>query len=146
MSIAAEGTLQHALMLAQLLQYCDYSCVILLVLYELGVQPKNDGFVFLKYAIAMHFENPMQTLQNDIYPAVGNIHGGRMDGGQVEQAIRRTIRDAWKNRDDTQWCLYFPTEKNGTIKKPSNAEFIARIAWFVELWQGCCKGVAYAGK
>ena len=53
------------------------------------------------------------------------------------------IHDAWENRDEAVWRCYFPSNQEGFVEKPSNGEFISRVARFLELWQGCCKGVNY---
>ena len=140
MSSAIEKTLEHALFLARHLKHCDYSTVVTLILFELGVAPKNDGFEHLKRAVAMRVKNPTRQLKGDIYSELD----GAGDDERVEQSIRRSITDAWKNRDDEIWSIYFPQMKNGKLYKPSNGDFIAYIAWFVELWQGCCKEVSYA--
>ena len=140
MSSAIERTLDHALFLARHLNRCDYSTVVLLVLYELGVAPKNAGFEYLKKAIAMRYENPGRQLENDIYLELDSVG----DSKRIEQSIRRSITDAWEDHDEEVWSIYFPKTKKGKSGKPTNGDFIAYIAWFVELWQGCCKEVSYA--
>ena len=147
MSTEIERTLEYALFLARHLSHCDYSTVVILILYELGLAPKNDGFICLKRAIAMYFENPARQLKGDIYVEISEeLGGGAEDSDRIEQAIRRVITDAWEERDDEVWRVIIPRTKKIDIGKPSNADFIARVAWFVELWQGCCKEVSYATK
>lgn len=144
MSIVTDRTLKRALFLARHLSHCDYSTVVILVLYDLGFTPKHDGFVLLKKAIVMLYENPTRQLKDDIYAELSAEVEGVGDNERVEQSIRRSITEAWKGHDEEAWSLYLPRTKKGKTGKPTNGDFIARVAWFVELWQGCCKEVAYA--
>lgn len=146
MKSAIEGTMEHAKLLARHLSHCDYSAVIHLVLYELRIAPKNEGFVFLKRAIAMHFENPTSNLKQDIYARISLEFDGVENSERVEQSIRRSIKEAWRVRNEDIWKLIFLDTNTGTLEKPSNGDFIAGVAWFVELWQECCKEVAYEGE
>ncbi len=133
-------TLKRVLFFARRLQGCDPVCVIILVLIELQLDTYRDGFCYLKYAIERFYREPGH-LQKDIYPAVAERYSIDISSGQMDAAIRTAIEEAWRRRDDGVWRCYFQPDRNGRIRKPSNAEFIARIAVFVELWQGCCKGV-----
>lgn len=144
MTSAIEKTLEHVKFIARHLNHCDYSTVVILALMELGIAPKNDGYVFLKKAVAMYYEDPMRHLKDDIYAKISVELDGTEDSDRIEQAIRRAIAEAWKARDDEVWSMLFPRAEDGSIEKPSNRDFISRVAWFVELWQGCCKEVAYA--
>lgn len=144
MSSVIEGTLKHALFLARHLNHCDYSTVVILVLYELGVAPSLDGFSYLKKAIAMRYEDPTRHLENDIYSELAGGRGGVEENKRIAQSIRRSISEAWGNRDEEVWSVFFPGTRNGLSVRPSNGDFIAGIAWFVELWQGCCKEVSCA--
>ena len=146
MSGAIERTLEHAMFIARHLNHCDYSTVVTLVLYELGLAPRNDGFICLKKAIGLRLEYPTRNLKNDIYIELSVELDGVEDSGRIEQAIRRSITEAWKDRNEEVWSLIFPKTKNGNVERPSNGDFISRVAWFVELWQGCCKEVLYAEK
>ena len=147
MSSGIERTLEYALFLARHLSHCDYSTVVNLVLCDLGIAPKNDGYICLKRAIAMYFENPARQLKGDIYVEIlEELDGGVGDSDKVDQAIRRAITDAWEIRDDEVWGTILPRTRKDDIGKPTNGDFIARVAWFIELWQGCCKEALYAKK
>jgi hypothetical protein len=136
-----ELTLKRVLFFARRLQDCDPMCVILLVLIDLQVDTHRDGFSYLKYAIERYYREPGH-LQKDIYPAVAEKYSVEINSAQMDTAIRKVIEEAWKRRDERIWSCYFRPDRNGKVRKPSNAEFIARIAIFVELWQGCCKGAS----
>ena len=141
---AIEETVKHAKLLARHMTLCDDSTVAHVVLCELGVDPKNNGFVYLERAITMRVENPVRQLMDDIYIAISAEFDGIEDNKHIDQAIRRSVADAWIERDIDVWRLFFPYMKKGKERKPSNGDVIARVAWFVELWQGCCKEVEYA--
>ena len=132
-------TLDHALFFARRLQNCDPICVIIAILIELGFKTDLDGFGYLKHSIAQFLREPGH-LATDIYPLVIEMYSTKINSVQMDNAIRTVIDDAWKRRDDEVWSYYFQPDRNGRIRRPSNAEFISRIAVFVELWQGCCKG------
>jgi hypothetical protein len=50
---------------------------------------------------------------------------------QVEKAIRDSVESAMKNHDPRIWRMYFAAGRNGSVKKPSNAEFISGIAFCI---------------
>lgn len=138
-----EGTLLHAVFLAKHLNGCDAQCVITAALLELGIPPRLIGFDYLEKAILLYYEDPTRMFTKDIYPAVGGLYCPRVSAYQVEKQIRTTINEAWRARDNSVWNCYFP---QGNTEKPSNGEFISMVARFVQLWQGCCKGVAYGNE
>lgn len=140
-----EKTLEHALFLSRHINESDPQCAIVVVLVELGIATKRTGFDYLKTAILLRFKNPTQLITKELYPDVGRSYDPAVSSFQVEQAIRSAIVHAWKERDEKAWALYFPTDKEGAVKRPSNAEFISMIARFIELWQSCCKGGAHDG-
>lgn len=141
MTSTIEDTLAHALFLCRHLKCCDFECAITAVLIELGVPTKCVGFDYLKTAIILFHEDPTQMITKDLYPAIGKVYSSRPGYAQVEQGIRRAISEAWKSRDDSIWKCYFPSGLDGNIGKPTNAEFISRVARFLELWQGCRKEI-----
>ena len=128
-------TLKHVLFLARHLPKDNVQTAVALILLELEIPSEYDGFRYLKSAIPMYYENPSLFLTKELYPAVGKIHGS--SGLMVERSIRFAISSAWKRSDKKAWNLYFPMNQNRKIQKPSNGEFIAQIARFLELWQNC---------
>ena len=136
-------TLDHALFLAEHLHRCDLQYMALAVLFELRVPRNYDGFDYLKNAILLYHDNPVQKLSKELYPAIGKMYEQRPGKLQVEQAIRSAINAAWKDRNEKVWRIYFQADGDGRLKKPSNAELIADIALFLKLWQGCCQEVSY---
>ena len=58
--------------------------------------------------------------------AVGQIHG--KEAGLVERSIRSAIDKAWRVGDPAVWSKYFRCLPDGTVERPSNGNFIARMA------------------
>ena len=143
MHCAIEDTLKHVLFLAKYLNHCDLNCMALVVLIELWFSTKMDGFDYLQNAIVLRCHDPTQRVTKSIYITVGQGYSPQLDKDQVEFAIRSAIVGAWKDRDESTWRCYFPVDRNGNVKKPTNAEFISRVARILELWQGCCKEVGH---
>ena len=138
-----EATIRHAKFLARYLNRCDYQYIIRIALKEIGVPSGQDGFHYLKSAVAMLLENPYHTLKNGIYLEIGLQREPPAGQEQVEQSIRFGIRTAWRNRNHQMWSYYFPEGCSGNVKCPSNREFIMAIVDFVELWKACCEEACY---
>ena len=96
------------------------------LLLQMGLTPKRRGFQCAREAILIRREHPGQSITKELYPEVGH----RIDatGEQVEHAIRSAIAKAWKNGDPEIWCRYFPAGPDGISRRPSNGEFISRMA------------------
>lgn len=95
------------------------------LLAVLGVRSKLKGHECLLVALPIMMRDLGQPITKITYPAVAAKCGGT--GTRVERAIRLAIEDAWKNRDESVWRLYFPShvERN---ECPKNTEFIVRLA------------------
>lgn len=135
-----EDTLRHAVFFANHIDGCNVECAITAVLLELGIPVKGLGFDYLVKAISLFIENPGQSYTKEIYPTIGKLYIPPTGRFQVERQIRVAIDSAWRNRDDGMWEIYFPANGVGNVNKPTNGEFISRIARFIQLWQGCCVG------
>ena len=134
-----EDTLIHALFLARHLNNCDIKCATIAILLDLGVSPSAEGFNYLQDAIVMYYEDPEQTFTKMLYPRVYKHDNQKSGRYQVERCIRRAVAEAWENRDESVWRCYFPVDEDGNIPRPSNKEFISRVACFLKLWMGFCK-------
>lgn len=104
------------------------------LLVSLGIPTKLRGYTYLREAILLVSKNTGQSITKELYPAVAAICGDR--GKNIERSIRTAIEKAWTNRDDRIWQLYFPPGPEGIISRPSNSEFIHRLADSVLLSQG----------
>lgn len=138
-----DKTLNHVLFLTRRFRGNDLEPAILAVLLELGLSTQSDGFYYLRTAIMMKYSNPNQRIIKMLYPAVGRCFEPEVGANQVEQAIRSAIGAAWDIRDEDMWNCFFPPVGR-EAKKPSNSEFISRMACILELWHSCCKEACYA--
>ena len=131
-------TLNHVLFLARHLKKCDIGGAVIVVLMELGVPTKSMGFEFLKKAILLQRKDPTRSLTNDIYLEI-TLHYRQTSEEQVEQCIREAIKLAWRRGSRKACDWYFAYDGQTIANKPTNSEFISRIAYIVELWQECKK-------
>ena len=137
--------LKHAKCLAREMNKCNRRYIIHIALKELGMPSSQDGFPLAKSTIQILCENPFCRLRDGAYTAAGILSDPPMDNEQVDQAIRRAIKAAWNNRNEKMWKYYFPESSSGKMTCPSNRDFLTAVADFVELWQGFCEEVNYAG-
>ena len=138
-----EATIKHAKFLAKHLNKCSEEYVIQIALKETGMRSSYDGYHYAQYATVMLYENPFDTLENGIYPAVGQMRRPPAGQKQVEQSIRFGVRRAWKAKVDELWAYYFPEGCPGCAECPSNRDYLMAIVDFVKLWKGCCEEVSY---
>ena len=139
MKSTINNTLRHVLFLAKHLDVCDLRGAVIVILMELRVPTKSIGFEFLKKAILLQYKNPTRALAKDIYLEMA-LHYMLSSEEQVDQAIRDAIRSAWKLGSKEAWDWYFSYGDHAIISKPTNSEFISRIAYILELLQGCSRG------
>ena len=133
-----EKTLDHILFLARRFQLDDARYIAKIIVINLGIQPKYDGYRYLVQAIFLCLESPVQLSNKNLYAALESLYNKTVDAEQIEQAIRSAIRQAWKKRDDQVWSCYFPYDAYGNIARPSNGDFISTVACVVDLWKGWC--------
>lgn len=139
MNYPIQDTLDHVKFLARQFHQNHAQYVILVILLELDVPTNYDGFDYLSKAIALYYETPEQMITKGLYAAVAGAYGGHVDESQIESSVRCAIKAAYNKRDESVWSLYFPFDKDGKIERPSNTEFITRIARVLQLWRGCCR-------
>lgn len=92
----------------------------------LGIRTKLDGYGYLLDAIPLAARNPGISMTKELYPEIGKRH--RVNGGQVEKAIRSAVRSAWERRDEEIWRMYFLPGPDGRVPRPTNGAFITRLA------------------
>ena len=136
MESTIEKTLNHILLLAKHLNYYNLRGAIIVVLMELGVPTKCVGFEFLKKAIALQLKDPTRALRKDIYLEI-SLHYKQNSEELVEQAIRDAIKMAWRHGSKEAWEWYFSYNGRPVLNKPTNSEFISKIAYILEIWQEC---------
>ena len=96
------------------------------ILLRLRIAPKRKGFEYLQDCVELYLEAPCQCVTKHLYPQVARKHG--TNALAVERAIRQAIHAAWETRNDRVWQVYFLVDRNGTVPRPTNAEFIAQLA------------------
>ena len=131
-----ERTLCHIQLLARHLDRHNLRAGIIVVLMELGVPTKCVGFEFLKKAIELQRKDPTRTLAKDIYLEISLCYKQNSEL-LVEHAIREAIKMAWQYGSRQAWDWYFIYEGRPVTNKPTNSEFISRIARILEIWQEC---------
>ena len=131
-----ERTLGHIQLLARHLDPYNLSGGIVVVLLELGVPTKPAGFEFLKKAIELQYEDPTRALSKDIYLEISSYYPHYSEWS-IERAIRQVIKTAWLYGSPQAWDWYFSYDDQPIVNKPTNSEFISRIAYVLEIWQEC---------
>lgn len=96
------------------------------ILLSLGVPSKLRGSLYLRQAILESARQPGQMITKELYPAVGKRNDATV--AQVERSIRSAIAAAWENREEAKWRQFFAPDKDGTLDRPTNAEFICCLA------------------
>lgn len=108
------------------------------LLLVLGIGTNRKGYNCLREAIPIYARDTHQSITKELYPAVAKAcNAGPV---QVERSMRVAIEKAWLNRDDQIWRLYFSPRADGTIHKPTNSEFISRLADYLILKQDSLDG------
>lgn len=125
--------LRHILFLTRIQ---DIKTFIMVLLLELDIASDCDGFDYLVTAVMFYRKNPLQSITQELYSNVAEEYDQGVTSAQVEQSIRRAINSAWSNHDETEWQRYFPKQ----AIKPSNGQFISKLARLVDLWEGCKSG------
>lgn len=98
------------------------------VLCEIGVPEHIKGHRYSIYAIKVAVENPeiIDAITGKLYPAVAEKFNTTKS--RVERCIKHGIECAWDRCDFEVIEKYFGQTVSATKGKPTNAEFIARIA------------------
>jgi len=96
------------------------------MLLELSIPTKRNGFNYSRVAILLLNQNRNRLITKDLYPEVGNLCNA--SAIQVERSIRAAIEAGWKNRNEDAWRRYFPSYCNGHMTRPTNTEFLTRLA------------------
>lgn len=128
-----EDMLDHISTLARHLSGFRSQYVVLVMLMDLEINEKHDGFEYLRTAIELFHEDPAQMITKGLYPVVAKRCGRCVGGKAVERAIRTAIKSAWEKHGE-MWMVYFPSSE-----RPSNGDFIARLSKYLSLWEECCK-------
>ena len=100
-------------------------------LHALTFSSHLDGYGYLLSGIPLFAKDPQQRLTKELYPAIAAQYGCK-DPRSIEHAIRTAIESAWKHGDPNVWVKYFPPDKTGILRCPTNKEFISRLAQMLQ--------------
>ena len=125
--------MEHLKLLARNFHDYDDEYIMQLLLVEIGIPAGRKGYDYTVDAILLYYQTEKRYLTKEIYPAISKKNGIYVRPVQVEGGIRKVVESAYKHRD-LVWNCYFPEEK-----KPTNTEFIARMALILKMWHDCCK-------
>ena len=102
--------------------------VISEILVELGMPSHIMGYQYSVYAIKIAVENTdiINAITCGLYPTVAEHYG--TTASRVERAIRHGIECAWDRGDLDVIEKYFGNTISLVKGKPTNSEFIARVA------------------
>ena len=100
------------------------------LLMELGISTKLKGFAYAREAILTVCRDFSQSITKELYPAVAEALG--VSATQVERSIRNAIEVAWKKRNKSVWSRYFNNQTGENPAKPTNAQFITRLAHCIQ--------------
>ena len=104
----------------------DLQAAITAHLHRLGLDTSHDGGMYLRIGIPLFAQAPNQRLGKELFLAIAERTGSSVE--QIEFEIRKTIKDAWKKRDEDFWAEYFPPSPRGPEECPKAKKFIARMA------------------
>lgn len=113
--------------------HASLESIITTVLLDLGVPCHLKGHPYLITAIGVVVENPdlVNAITSVLYPLVARTHN--TTGSRVERAIRHAIECGWDRGDYEVILHYFGNTVSSSKGKPTNSEFIARVANVVRM-------------
>ena len=102
------------------------------ILFELGMPSHIRGYRYTVYAIKIATENPdiLDSITNKLYPAIAEQYG--TTAIRCERSIRHAIECTWDRGSLDVFEKYFGNTISITKGKPTNSEFIARMANIVK--------------
>lgn len=106
--------------------------VIESILTEIGMPCHLIGYNYIVYAIKIAIESPdiLNSITFGLYPTVAVKYD--TTASRVECGIRHAIECAWDRADMEVIEKYFGNTVSLTKGKPTNSEFIARVANIVK--------------
>lgn len=114
-----------------LIKETDHKTDIRSVLREIGVPSNILGYGYLIRAIEMQMESKVPLdFTKGCYMGIGQEFG--TTGSRVERAIRHSIERAWEVGDYDTLKRYFGNSIDPNRGKPTNSQFITRIAEAVQ--------------
>lgn len=106
----------------------DLDSEITSILHEVGVPAHIKGYMYLREAISMVYNNIeiLGSITKILYPEIATTYG--TTSSRVERAIRHAIEIAWVRGNVDAISDIFSYTISYNKSKPTNSEFIAMIA------------------
>jgi two-component system response regulator (stage 0 sporulation protein A) len=103
------------------------------VLNTLGLPAHIKGFHYVRKAIVVTMESggTISAVTKILYPFVAKTYN--TTPSRVERAIRHAIEVAWERCEAKAFRSIFRHSIRGEIQRPTNSEFIARIADYLQM-------------
>ena len=98
------------------------------IIHEIGVPAHIKGYQYLREAIIIAVEDMdvINAITKVLYPRIARTY--QTTPSRVERAIRHAVERGWSRCDSAVREHYFGGNLRPGRQKPTNAEFIARIA------------------
>ncbi len=102
--------------------------IITEVMDEFSFAANIKGYAYIRYAILYSIKRNIKGITKELYPEIAKTFD--TTAVRVERAIRHAIENSWKNANPEVLSKYFKKRAN---LKPTNSEFIAKIADCIKL-------------
>ncbi len=108
--------------------YVNDEAIITKIIQELCIPAHLKGYKYLRLAIKYGVEDArlVNSITTVLYPMVAKEYN--VSSESVERSIRTAIQLAWDRGNPEAFFKYFSYNSQVRKKRPTNAEFIARIA------------------
>ena len=102
-------------------------------LKDLGISPALHGFAYIRDAIKMALEQPyiIHSMTKQVYPKIAARYS--TTSTRVERCMRFAIECAWDYTDNPIREEIFRSTIKYTRGKPTNGEFIATVADYIQI-------------
>lgn len=104
----------------------DPHCAVSSMLLALNLSTHKKGFRYCRQGIMMLATHPGQQVTKEVYPALAKEFSTSKTA--VEKAIRSAIDTAWESRNEELWRQYFSPAPTGQVPRPTNSQFLSRLA------------------
>lgn len=105
-------------------------------LVKLGVPANLKGYEYLKFGIAEALKNPdiIHAMVKEFYPCIAKAYD--TTSSRVERAIRHAVEVAFDQINPDMIEEYFGRTISYRSGKPTNSEFVARVAECIRIKLG----------
>ncbi len=110
---------------------------ITVLMYHLGIPSHIVGYTYLKDALLITSVNDsaINSVTKYLYPEIAKRNGTTAIG--VERAIRHAINIVFSKGNQELLHFLFGSSQDSAGKKPTNSEFIARLANCIRIKRAC---------